>query len=123
MEVKYYEKRPHVVEAIQLSPYNYEEVCEWVGGQISLKHQPLVIRMTVPNVSGNLTATLKYVGKKELFWTDLSEMDNLADLGRLQEFSELDKTKWYGDFIIKQRGRFTVMTEYDFNYNYLELTK
>lgn len=50
MNVKLFRKKPVVIEAVQLTPHNIEEVTQWCGGVCGL------VSVAIPTLEGNMIA-------------------------------------------------------------------
>lgn len=97
METIRYVTRPEIIEAVQLTQLNLEEVVEWCGGKVTKTcERPFKAYVTVPNVEGNQTASC---------WTHRKRREK----GGFPEKDHQGDYNFYGDYIIKQGNRFTVV--------------
>src|SRR5690606_18603143 len=96
METIRYVTRPEIIEAVQLTQLNFEEVAEWCGGKVGkILNRPFRGSVIVPNVDGNQTANC---------WTRRKRRE-----GGFPEKDHQEDYNFYGDYIIKQGNRFTVV--------------
>src|SRR5690606_25516388 len=113
METKRYIKLPEVLEAVQSTELNIEEVTEWCGGKISsIANRPYRAVITVPNVEGNLKAECETYMVTER----TRGIDKKGSVG-FERYGENFFT--WGDYIVKKGNRFTVIPHEDID-NYVD---
>lgn len=119
MLTAYYQHKPEVIEAIQINPFNYVEITEWVGGIWEIqKTRPHVIQITVPNVFGNKKAILELWFAADVPFVNYDSLDKHIKDGTLEDYDLKQYLEYYGDYIIKKGNRFSVMTKDSFENTY-----
>ena len=119
METQFYERKPEVIEAVELSAENYIEIAKWTGGLYKLvATRPHIIELTIPNVFGNQKAQLKFYAKRGATTEEYSLIDKQI---HNEEFPTSDlrhNFEYNGDMIIRKNNRFSVLSQEEFRDTY-----
>ena len=119
MFTEFYQHKPEIVEAVEVTPFNYVNITEWVGGMWEVqKTRPHVIQITIPNVFGNQKAKLALSFTSNVPFVNYDSLDQHIKEGTLENYDLKQYLEYCGDYIVKKGNRFFVMEKDDFENAY-----